>query len=106
MGNLVEIANAIASGAKRPIQYIHMPVPDDRNDEAYFAPLKELNLPNGTDLYLGCVHHGDPVGNALKLRTAKKFTTIDGVGAECGLGRGDPNRLPDVLEQHRKLSGS
>jgi hypothetical protein len=105
MGNLVEIANAIASGASRQIQYIHMPVPDDRNDEAYFAPLKGLMLSEGTDLYLGCVHHGDPEGNALKLQTAKKFTTVAGVGAECGLGRGDPNRLPDVLEQHRKLSG-
>lgn len=104
MGNLVEIANAISSGASRPVQYIHMPVPDDRNDEPYFAPLKDLNLSTGTDLYLGCVHHGDPDGNARKLQTARKFTAVAGVGAECGLGRGKPERFDDVLEQHRKLT--
>ena len=105
MGNLVEIANGIAAGAKRRIDYIHMPVPSDRDDEAYFAPLKRLKLAGGTDLYLGCVHGGDAEGNARKLRTAEKYASIAGVGAECGLGRGDPAALGDVLTQHRKLAG-
>lgn len=104
MGNLVEIANRIGDGATRRVDYIHMPVPDDRNDDAYFAPLGELSLPDGTDLYLGCIHHGDAGGNAGKLATAQKYTAVAGVGAECGLGRGKPERFDDVLEQHRKLT--
>jgi hypothetical protein len=103
MGNLVEIANGIAAGAKRPIAYIHMPVPNDRNDDAYFAPLKNLKLGDGTALYLGCVHHGDDAGNAKKLETARKYTKVDAVGAECGLGRGKPALFEDVLKQHRAL---
>ncbi|MEC7489855.1 MAG: hypothetical protein VYA17_09725 [Pseudomonadota bacterium] len=104
MGNLVEIANFICGGTTRKIEYVHMPVPDDRNDEAYFAPLGDLALSEDTDLYLGCVHHGDAEGNARKLAAAQKFTAVAGVGAECGLGRGKPERLDDVLEQHRKLT--
>lgn len=106
MGNLVEIANAIVAGVSRRVNYIHMPVPDDRNDEAYFAPLAGLQMPEGTDLYLGCVHPGDAEGNARKLANAQKFTTVSGVGAECGMGRGKPERFDDMLEQHRRLSGS
>jgi len=105
MGNLVEIANLIAAGAKRRIDYIHMPVPDDRNDDTYFAPLEGLDLSDGTDLYLGCVHHGDAEGNVRKLKTARKYTTVAGVGAECGLGRGNPDLFDDVLAQHRMLAG-
>lgn len=105
MGNLVEIANLIAAGAKRRIDYIHMPVPDDRNDDTYFAPLEGLDLSDGTDLYLGCVHHGDAEGNVCKLETARKYTTVAGVGAECGLGRGNPDLFDDVLAQHRMLAG-
>ena len=41
---LVELANHIASGAKRPLAYIHLPVPRDRNDEDYFRPLENLKL--------------------------------------------------------------
>lgn len=104
MGNLVEIANLIADGATRAIAYIHMPVPDDRNDDGYFAPLQDLKLGDGTDLYLGCIHHGDADGNAHKLATAQKYADVAGVGAECGLGRGNPDLFDDVLEQHRKLT--
>jgi hypothetical protein len=104
MGNLVEIANGIASNAKRPLQYIHVPVPHDRDDEAYFAPLKDLKLGEGTELYVGCIHAGQADGNANKLALAQKFTTVHGVGAECGLGRGNADLFDDVLEQHRRLA--
>ncbi len=104
MGNLVEMANGIAANAKRPIQYIHVPVPEDRDDEAYFTPLKDLKLGDGTEFYIGCVHAGQSEGNANKLAMAQKFTTVHGVGAECGLGRGNPDLLDDVLDQHRRLS--
>src|SRR5262249_54021105 len=53
---LMEIANAISESVKRPLAYIHMPVPIERNDEAYFQPLSNLRLQPGMELYLGLVH--------------------------------------------------
>jgi hypothetical protein len=105
MAVLVEIANGLVKAVNRPIQYIHMPVPIERNDEGYFAPLAKIDLPVGTDLLLGCVHGADPEGNAIKLAKAQKYATIAGIGAECGVGRiEDHSRLTDILEQHRCLA--
>ena len=101
--NMVEMANAISLGAAREINYIHMPVPHDRNDEAYFVPLKGLELQTATDLYLGCIHHGDHEGNTHKLEMASKYVDVTGVGAECGLSRGDPRLFDNILHQHREL---
>ena len=44
---------------KRPIQLIHMPVPRNRADDAYFEPLRKLKLRPETQLCLGLVHHTD-----------------------------------------------
>ena len=40
---MVELANLIASRVQRPITWMHMPVPIDRVDDAFFAPLAELS---------------------------------------------------------------
>jgi hypothetical protein len=50
MSKLVEVANTLAEAVPRPIQWIHMPVPRDRDDEAYFAPLRDLRLSPETEL--------------------------------------------------------
>ena len=44
MANMVEIAHGIVNAVTRPLQYLHMPVPRDRNDDAYFQPLQNLVL--------------------------------------------------------------
>ena len=104
MAVMVEMGNGIVAAVIRPIQYIHMPVPKDRSDDAYFRPLADLALPAGTALYLGLVHEGDAEGNAAKLAAARKHATVAGIAAECGLGRGDPDGFADVLDQHRRLA--
>ena len=38
----VRMANLAISSAKRSIAWVHMPVPINRSDDAYFAPLREL----------------------------------------------------------------
>ena len=85
-----------------------MPVPKDRNDKAYFAPLADLELSADTDLYLGCVHHDDHEGNARKLDLARQHIDIAGVGSECGWGRGNPENLSAILDAHNIMltSGS
>jgi hypothetical protein len=100
MTNLVDIANGIVDAVSRPVQYIHMPVPKDRNDEDYFKPLQGLKLPDGTALYLGLIHVGDAANSAGKLKTARKYATVSGVAAECGLGRGDPKKFDPILDDH------
>ena len=39
MSDMVALANALSKAVTRPIDLIHMPVPRDRDDDAYFAPL-------------------------------------------------------------------
>ena len=97
---MVEIANAITARVARPIQYFHMPVPQARTDDAYFAPLASLTRRPETELYLGLVHHGDAAGDAARLAAARRHARVDGIGTECGMGRGDPARLPALLAAH------
>jgi hypothetical protein len=103
MSVLVEIANAMAAQVARDIQFIHMPVPRTRSDDSYFAPLQRLALAADTELYLGLIHHDDADGDAARLAAARKYARIDGVGAECGMGRGDPGRLDAMLKAHMRL---
>lgn len=48
-GNLVKMANLISTRSPRVVNWIHMPVPKDRDDDAYFEPLKELSLQDSTE---------------------------------------------------------
>ena len=47
---IVELANPIAETANHPLVWVHMPVPVDRDDDAFFAPLKGLKLDPGTKM--------------------------------------------------------
>jgi hypothetical protein len=100
MGVMVEMANAIGDGVRRPIEFLHMPVPKSRTDDGYFAPLENLRLRPETELYLGLVHHDDAPGDAARLAAAQRHARVDGVATECGMARGDPARLPSLLAAH------
>ena len=100
MGIMVEMANAIGSRVKHPIRFFHMPVPKNRTDDGYFAPLKNLRLGPNTELYLGLIHHNDAPGDAARLTAARRHARVDGVATECGMARGDPARLPSLLAAH------
>jgi len=80
MAIMAEMASAICVGVGRSIQYFHMPVPRDRTDDAYFAPLENLRLYPQTELYLGLVHHDDAQGDAARLRAARRYARVDGRG--------------------------
>ena len=97
---MVDMTNAIVERVKRPIQFFHLPVPKDRTDDAYFAPLEKLKLGPETQLYLGLIHHNDAPGDATRLAAAQRYTHVDGVATECGMARGDPARLPSLLAAH------
>ncbi len=101
MGILVEIANGITRELYRRLDFIHMPVPQDRTDRAYFLPLEGLSVSADTDLILGLVHHDDAAGDRARIDVARDFVDSFGVASECGWGRTDPARVTGLLESHR-----
>lgn len=106
MADMVEMANRLTRGVARPIQLIHMPVPRNRSDEAYFAPLKGLKLNPQTQLCLGLVHHTDGVdGTRWRLATAARHWKDFSIATECGFGRRHPDTIPELLRLHAEVAG-
>jgi hypothetical protein len=102
---LVMVANALAEGLKRPLNWIHLPVPRSRKDDAYFAPLKGLKLHPETELYLGLVHYTDGLeGARARIMAAQSAVAEFGVATECGMGRRPPATIPDLLQLHAQLA--
>lgn len=99
--NMVDVANGVFASVSRPIDWLHMPVPRDRDDDAYFAPLADLRLRPETRLYLGLVHHtGGEEGTRRRIAAAKKFAPEFGIGTECGMGRRPADTVAEVLRIH------
>jgi hypothetical protein len=81
-----------------------MPVPRNRNDDAYFAPLSDLDI-GEAKLYLGLVHHTDGgEGARRRLGTARKYITGFGIATECGFGRRPKETIPELLQIHREVA--
>ena len=97
MALLVEIGNSLLNGAKRQVNWLHMPVPKSRTDESYFAPLRQLEL-DETQLYLGVLHPGDEEGTKQRIEMASRFVASFGLATECGLGRSSPADLDSILD--------
>ncbi len=91
---LVGFANALAKKVSHPLTYVHMPVPKDRTDDAYYRPLGNLKLRNGTELYLGLVHADGREDVRKRIAAARKYVSDFGIATECGMARA---RTPDVV---------
>jgi hypothetical protein len=102
---MVRVSNIITPMVTRPINWIHMPVPIDRDDEDYYRSLADLDLDPETELYLGLVHYSDGVqGTRKRIATAKHFVSEFGVATECGFGRRPPETIPDLLDIHAEVA--
>jgi hypothetical protein len=97
---LVELMNGIVDFVRRPVGFMHIPVPK-RADETFFAPLRDWRGSPATQLYLGLLQFNDECGNRSRIATARRVIHHFGVAAECGFGRTDPSRLPRILFGHR-----
>ncbi|MGH2468601.1 MAG: hypothetical protein ACRDGF_00895 [Chloroflexota bacterium] len=99
---MVEMANLIARSVERPIVWLHMPVPMDRGDDAFYAPLRGLRLGSNTELYLGLVHAQDGVeGTTKRMAAARKYVPDFGIASECGISRGrDPDLALKFIETY------
>jgi methionine synthase II (cobalamin-independent) len=102
---LVDIANAVSGGVARQINWIHLPVPIERDDDAYYEPLRRLQLHPETELYLGLVHIADGLdGSRRRAEVAARHVSNFGVATECGFGRRPAATVPELLKIHAQLA--
>jgi methionine synthase II (cobalamin-independent) len=109
--HVVELINSFIGLVSRPITWIHIPVPIERDDDAYFEPLRRLGIAAGTEVYLGLIHYRDGVeGARRRTATARRFVPAFGVATECGMGRRPPGRggtedtLAHLLSIHAQIA--
>lgn len=103
--NLVMVANGLAQGTSRSLNWIHLPVPKGRRDEDYFKPLANLALDDETELYLGLVHYTDGEDGArLRIESASKYVSKFGVATECGFGRRPQDTLEGLMKIHSAVA--
>ena len=100
LGVAVNFANDVLKriGKERSVQWIHMPVPKERDDTSYFKPLTGLQINEGTRLVLGVVHANDPDGTQRRIKAAQSVIQRSfGVATECGMGRTPLEELDSIL---------
>src|SRR5262249_28523943 len=104
-GLMVDLGNGVTAASRRAITWLHMPVPRNRDDEPYFAPLRSLRLRPETELYLGLVHLTDGIeGAKRRLTAATRVVSEFGIATECGFGRRPPQTIPQLLALHREIA--
>jgi hypothetical protein len=91
---MVEAANGLARSIKRRLDYIHMPVPMSRTDDAFFSPLRELALAPETEVYLGVVARDGAEATQRRIAAASRYVPKFGIATECGMARA---RTPDLV---------
>ncbi|MPV50329.1 hypothetical protein GCG21_10005 [Pseudactinotalea sp. HY160] len=106
--NLVLVANGLAERIDREITWLHLPVPIERDDAAFFAPLRDLHRHRFAELYLGLVHHEDGTDGArARIASAGASGVGDfGLATECGFGRGPAERTAPLLDLHARLAAA
>jgi hypothetical protein len=82
----VALLNAAVAASGRRVDFLHLPTLGSA-EEAFFAPLGELDA-GGARVYLGAIHHmHDAGGLRRQLRAARRWLPEFGLAAPCGFGR-------------------
>jgi hypothetical protein len=110
----VRLADAVTAAARRGVNWFSFTVPQARDDDGYFAPLRELQLPRETELYFALVpyHPADQAPGT----TATQVRVIDGhlaesltgrrdwgICTECGMGRVAEQDVAGLLDLHHEI---
>ena len=102
---MTDLANAVFLHVQRRINLLHLPVPRDRDDDAFYAPLRNLTTPVDTELALGVIHiTGGIAAIERRMAAADKYVRNYAVGTDCGLGRRSPETIAEVLRLHREAA--
>jgi len=107
LGVCVRMTNLAVARAGRRLDYVQMPVPRSRVDDAYFAPLRELRAPD-TKLYIGLVHLTDGLDGATRRLGVfrRHYSGRFGVATECGWGRRKLETIPALMRLHREIAAA
>lgn len=104
-GRMIDVYHRLTTAVHRTITWLHMPVPRDRDDDPYFAPLRDLRLKSGTEFYLGLVHLTDGIeGAKRRAAAAERVVSGFGIATECGFGRRPPETIAELLRLHRAVA--
>lgn len=103
LGLVVRMANDTIANSQRRVDYFHVPVPRNRDDDEYFAPLQDLDV-GDAKMFLGLVHHTDGAdGTGTRIKTAKRHLKTFGIATECGFGRRPANQVVELLQIHKAV---
>ncbi len=88
--------SAVSTGVKREINWIHMPMPRNRTDDAYFAPLRACNcILRRSCIWVWCL---SPIASAQQAVADFRVAT------ECGMGRRNPETIRELLRIHSEVA--
>ncbi len=107
LGVAVRMANLAVAHAGRRFDFVHMPVPRNRTDDAYFAPLADLSI-GSAKLFIGLVHLTDGAQGSLERLAAfrRHYRGPHGIATECGWGRRQPETIRALMQVHREVAAA
>ena len=114
LGLQVRVLNAVVAAAARPVSFVSFTVPQDRQDEAYFAPLAGLAAGPDTELNFALVpyHPAEQAAGTTQEQTrlidaglakSRGNSTAWGICTECGMGRAGQDEIPGLLDKYREI---
>ena len=101
----VKIANGIAEGVNRKLEFMHMPGTFGEPEASFFEPLRDLRLPAECELYLGLLFDDEEEGNEARIEMARNYVADFGIATVCGWGRANADSLPSLLRCHQVALG-
>jgi hypothetical protein len=105
----VRVANALKSAAHRTVDWFAFTVPQYQREPSFFAPLRNLQADDATELYFALVPYHpaqqQPGTTGEQVRLIDEYLGRDtwGICTECGMARAEPEEIPVLLDQHREI---
>ena len=101
-GAMVDLANELAAGLERPLDWLHVPIPAAPDDAAFVEPLRRLRLHPGTEVYLGVLHPGETEDEARRrIEVAHVALEAFGVAAPWRVGEARTGLRPGARRAPR-----
>ena len=84
IGQAVRLVGAVIASTERQPQFVHLPVPPERDDSVYFEDLIHLALWPSLEVHLGLVQESDtPDDVAARLSAAREVLPYAAASADC-----------------------
>lgn len=110
----VRTVNGVVAAAQRQVGWLSFTVPQYQRDPAYFAPLEDLAVDSGTELYFALVPYHpaeqEPGTTRDQVRLVDAHLPTPGSGpvewgvcTECGMARAERDDIPGLLDRHAEI---